>query len=35
MQAPDNNVKVEFWYSSNNVVALNFLHDFDKYMPEL
>jgi hypothetical protein len=35
MQAPDNNVEFEFWYSSNNVLALDFIHDFDKYMPEL
>ena len=35
MQSPDNDVNIEFWYSSNNVLALDFIHDFDKYMPDL
>lgn len=32
---PDNRVEIEFWYSSNNVLALDFIKEFDKYMPDL
>lgn len=28
-------VHVELWFSSNNVLALDFIKEFDKYMPEL
>ena len=32
MQSPDNVVEMEFWYSSNNVLALDFIKEFDKHM---
>lgn len=35
MKSPDNVVEMEFWYSSNNVLALDFLKEFDKYMYDL
>jgi hypothetical protein len=35
MQAPDNTVEMELWYSSDNVLALDFLKDFDKHMYRL
>lgn len=35
MKAPDNVVEMELWYSSNNVLALDFIKEFDRFMPRL
>ena len=35
MQNPDNFSVVEFWYSSNNVLALDFIKEFNRYVPGL
>lgn len=34
MQAPDNEVEMQLWYSSSNVKALNFLKEFDMLYSE-
>jgi hypothetical protein len=31
----EDKVHVEFWFSSNNVLALDFMKEFDKYIHEL
>lgn len=35
MAHPDNTVEMELWYSSANVLALDFIKEFDKYMKDL
>jgi len=35
MKHPDNTVEMELWYSSANVLALDFVKEFDKYMKDL
>lgn len=35
MKHPDNTVEMELWYSSANVLALDFIKEFDKYMKDL
>lgn len=35
MQNPDNFSVIEFWYSSNNVLALDFIKEFNQYIPGL
>lgn len=35
MKNPDNVVEMEFWYSTDNVLALDFLKEFDRHMYRL
>jgi hypothetical protein len=35
MKNPDNTVEMEFWYSSDNVLALDFIKEFDRHMSRL
>lgn len=35
MDHPDDTVEMEFWYSSANALALDFIKEFDKYVVEL
>lgn len=35
MQNPENFASLEFWYSSNNVLALDFIKEFDHYIHDL
>jgi len=35
IQNPHNYSDVEFWYSSNNILALDFIKEFDKYRHQL
>jgi hypothetical protein len=35
MENPENFVEMELWYSSNNVLALDFIKEFDRYIHDL